>query len=227
MKKTIKIALTFISLVVLFGCKLYMTNDGRIINAENKALLFLENNSFEVDKPRHSYVPTGWVNCAINTESPPDIHGSETNFFGLEISADEGRNFLGLVARSNNTWESIGQELTTALIPDYTYTIELSMRNALIYNSKDRVTGEKANFENPLVLRIWGGKQVCQRDSLLFTSDPVTNTDSWEKYSVEFLANDYYNFIILEGYYEADGMPYNGNLLIDYVKFIGEEVKGR
>ncbi|MBK6668056.1 MAG: hypothetical protein IPG48_18445 [Saprospiraceae bacterium] len=46
-------------------------------------------------------------------ETPPDIHPK--NFWGVNVEAQHGKTYLGMVARDNNAYESVMQELASPL----------------------------------------------------------------------------------------------------------------
>ena len=72
----------------------------------------LNNPSFE-DFARASKEPRGWYDCGFPGETPPDVQPSG----GFEVfkPAYEGRTYLGMVVRDNDTWESVAQRLSRPL----------------------------------------------------------------------------------------------------------------
>lgn len=183
---------------------------------ETKSPTALENPSFE-GEPECCTVPEGWFDCGEKGESPPDI---QPGSFKVTLEAFEGNTYLGLVVRDNDTWESIGQGLPEALVAGKSYLLKAHLARAPLYLSLSRSTGEEVNYATPLVLRVWGASDYCNKRELLAQSAPVTNTE-WQAYELTLTTqkNDI-NFLILEAYYKTPNpFPYNGNLLIDNLTF--------
>lgn len=171
----------------------------------------LNNASFE-DLPMHSTTPYGWSNCGDPIESPPDIQPGQ---FEVTLPAQNGRTYLGLVVRDNNTWEGVSQRLSSPMKGGECYDFSVSLAKAARYVSLSKSTKEKANFNEPARLKIWGGNGNCSRMELLAVTKPVDNT-SWETYSVKLKPSRTYSYLFLEAIYkEGTVFPYNGNLLID------------
>ena len=72
----------------------------------------LVNPSFE-DVPKQSSPPLGWADCGFTGESAPDVHPS--NFWEVSKPAQNGKTYVGLVVRNNDTWERISQMLESPL----------------------------------------------------------------------------------------------------------------
>ena len=68
----------------------------------------LKNPSFE-DQPAISQVPSGWTPCGFPEETPPDTHPG--NAFGVKMPTNDGKTYLGMVVRDNDTWEGVTQPL--------------------------------------------------------------------------------------------------------------------
>ena len=77
----------------------------------------LRNPSFE-DTPKPSVPPNEWENCGCVKETPPDVHPTEGYLYGVPQFAIDGETYVGMVVRENDTWESIGQNLSKPLEKD-------------------------------------------------------------------------------------------------------------
>ena len=77
----------------------------------------LRNPSFE-DTPKPSVPPNEWENCGCVKETPPDVHPTEGYRYGVPQFAIDGETYVGMVVRENDTWESIGQNLSKPLEKD-------------------------------------------------------------------------------------------------------------
>jgi len=176
----------------------------------------LTNGSFE-DLPKQSQSPRGWSDCGFPGESPTDVHPATDSLSYWEVQQPpaDGNTYLGMVVRDNETYESISQYLPAPLTPGNCYEMEISLCRSKIYISQSRMTGRTENYDEPVVLRIYGGTSICRPSELLYESPPVTNFD-WETYNISFEANGTYRTITLEAFYNTPVLfPYNGNLLVD------------
>jgi outer membrane protein OmpA-like peptidoglycan-associated protein len=184
-------------------------------NAQNikaQQIIKLENPSFE-DMPQVAHTPKGWVDCGDPNETPPDIQPNPT--FQVYKSPKQGKSYLGMVARDNETWEAIGQRLKAPLQAGRVYQFNLSLCKSTLYVSKSKRTGRDTNYDNPLIVRIWGGDLPCVRSELLQETVPVSNTD-WQTYYFEFRPKANHNYILIEAVHKRPTiLPCNGNVLID------------
>ncbi len=176
--------------------------------------VFIKNPSFE-DAPGYGTVPGGWRNCAFNSESPPDIHPVEPNYFQVAQTPHHGDTYIGMVARENGTVESLGQELLAPLKAGQCYSFSIHLCRSATLLSPSRVSMKKVNFNQPIMLRLWGGLSPCGKKSLLATSPPV-ETQGWKKYTFQFRPEEDLNWFSLEAYFvKGTTSGYNGNILLD------------
>lgn len=174
----------------------------------------LMNPSFEEDNNQCCTTPSGWYNCGPREETPPDI---QPGFFGVDLPAADGNNYLCMVVRENNTWESIGQELPAPLQKDSIYLLKMSVARAPKVISASRLTGLQVNLSTPVKLRIWGGNDYCAREVLLGESLMVSNTN-WQELTITLQPASDVLHLCLEAYYTApETFSYNGNILIDNI----------
>lgn len=195
-------SILFISFVSLsFGC----------LQAQN--VIKLKNSSFEADMPGAGIPITDWINLGSEFETPPDI---QPGFFQVNIGPQEGRKYLGLVVRSSNTWEGVGQQLKSSLQKDSAYSFSLWMTRSIVYRSPlKNYQSEVVNFDAPTILKIWGYNTKTKQEELLAESQPVSHSE-WTKYEFVLqpgLAD--YDELDLMAYYAPGAEQKNGNLLID------------
>lgn len=179
----------------------------------------LNNPSFE-DTPKKggdgSVGIKGWFDCGqINFpgESPPDIHPN--GYWQNNLPASDGKTYLGMVVRNNNTYESVSQRLETPLEPNKCYSFSINLARAENYWSPTRLDHNMHNYVTPAVLRIWGGKGFCNDQELLAESAPVSNF-SWQIFKFEFQPKNTIRYITFEAFYKTPVLlPYNGNILVD------------
>lgn len=195
------------------------------------AEIFLDNPSFE-DYPhvgiRNSSVE-GWYDCGRNffpSESPPDIHPSPDPgqpYFNVRTTPYDGKTFLGMVARENNTWESVSQRLSEPLKPGKCYNFSIYLCRSDTYTSA--VSNNRFDlvpFTRRIQLRIWGGNTYCGKLELLDAS-PLVNNTAWTRFEFQFKPKAQVSYIMLEAFYETPILfPYNGNILVDKASSIVE-----
>lgn len=158
----------------------------------------------------------GWYDCGNLTfvnESPPDIH--PINAWSVVKAPSEGRSYLGMVVRDNDTWESLSQRLNNPIEGGKCYSFNIDLARSKYYVSGSKVTNEIENYTKPAVLRIWGGTSVCGKQELLGESVTVSNED-WRTYEFEFRPTKTVTYFTIEVFYKVPTLiPYNGHLLID------------
>ena len=180
---------------------------------------WFENPSFE-EYPRPGITPTGWNNCGIEKfakESPPDIHPTPNQLFGVKQTPAHKETYLAMVVRENKSWESIGQTLPQPLIGNQCYLFRIKLSQSLTFKSS--LTGDttmvEKDFNDPIVLRIWGGTESCKKTELLAVSPRIDHED-WLNYTFKFTPKDDYKSITLEAYRARGGLIFpNGNILLD------------
>jgi hypothetical protein len=174
--------------------------------------IFLANPSFEMRIARHSITPDGWVNIGPEGESEPDV---QPGSFGCQTPAQHGDTYLGMVARDNNTWEGVGQRLSSNLLKDSTYTFSLFLAQSPEYTSLSRVSGEKALYVSPLILVVWGVNAKHGAEEMLAQTEAVAHKN-WLEYRFELQpGKDDFDEINLVAYYAPGLEKRNGNLLVD------------
>ena len=97
----------------------------------------------------------------------------------------DGNSYLGMVVRDNNTWEAVGQGLTAPLEVGQAYQFTVYLARSPKYVSQSRATFKEANYNQPIVLQVWGGNTFCGREALLAASPPIVS-DAWTQFSFQF-----------------------------------------
>jgi len=190
----------FLLLALITGVKSIF---GQTIKFTNPSF---EGNSWEVISDNQ------WTDCGFEAESPPDI---QPGAFMVTMQARDGNNYLGMVVRDNNTWEMVSQKLSGGLLEkNNCYDFSVDLCRSLIYESTSRLNYMPVSYNEPVLLRVWGGNNACEKNELLFQSPLITNTD-WKTFNVRLHPQkNSYSYIVFEAYYKAN-KPYNGNILID------------
>ena len=194
---------SFFSLLFTFIFFLSHAQDG---------VIHLRNPSFE-DTPQHSISPKDWQNCGFPSESAPDVQPN--GGFSVNKPAYDRTSYVGMVVRDNDTWESIGQQLSDSLRKGQAYAFSLHLAQSETYISSSRIKPVQVNYNTPCKLRIWGGNSLCHKKQLLAESQPI-NHHEWMEYTFQFIPNEDYQYFILEAFYDVPVLlPYNGNILVD------------
>ena len=161
----------------------------------------IQNPSFE-GAAREASTPKGWQACG--SYSTPDIL---PGVWGVAMQANNGKTFVGLTAREDNTFEAMGQALATPLKANECYTVSIDLARSDAY----------ASYNRPIRLRVWGGTTQGQKKYLLGSSPTISNT-AWKRYSLYFFPRNEIKYIILEAHYaEGYTAPYRGNILLDHL----------
>ncbi|MCA0237756.1 MAG: hypothetical protein LCH81_15380 [Bacteroidetes bacterium] len=201
----------FIFQMIVMSCVLQAQTTIRIQNA-----------SFEWDTPTAGMAPGGWIDMGAAGETPSDI---QPGWFGVKMEAQDGKNYVGMVVRDNNTWEGIGQKLNGWIRKDSAYTFSVWLARSNTYQSVSRMTGEEVNYKNPTILKIWGVNTRTGDEELLAESTAVGHS-VWTRYTFTLAPfKSDYDEIDLMAYYAPGSEGKSGNLLIDNCSDIVEVKK--
>lgn len=182
----------------------------------------LKNNSFEA-KPQPGLNPDfvnptlfgmpGWLNCGSVNETAPDIQPGQFECFEQPFN---GLSYIGLVVRDNNSCESIGQELSSPMKAGQAYTFSVYAKKPQRYYSLTKASKKHIDFINPIRIRIWGGRSVCEKSELLSESGVIKQSE-WKPVSFKLKPKSDYPFLIIEAYYTTPSLSaYCGCVLIDF-----------
>ena len=164
-----------------------------------------------------------WTDCGLRrfpAESPPDIHPG--NFWMNNVGPADGKTYIGMVVRDNDSWEGVGQRLSGSLKAGncYKMTASLARSNQYISQSRLHMSGESINYTTPTVLRIWGGNGSCEDKELLGESPGIAH-EEWRTYEFSFQPTRNYAYIMIEAFYKTPVLiPYNGHILVDNLSHI-------
>ena len=162
--------------------------------------------------------PRGWFDCGailFPNASPPDIHQGGTFFWDNTLRTNDGKTYMALVVREDDSWESVSQKLTGTLKEGKCYTFSIHLAKSNSYMSATRSSQKKTNFSEPAVLRIWGGKSTCDLKELLAESESVEHNE-WKKYSFKIEPNNDYTHITIEAFFKTPVLfGYNGHVCLD------------
>ena len=182
--------------------------------------VLLKNPSFEgmPRKGEYLFVLDGWNDCGMiyfRGETPPDVHPAGAAWQNVAPTYD-GRTYVGMVVRDNDTWESISQRLESPIEANKCYKFSIALMRSDKYVSLTRLnTDREENYQEPAVLRMWGGSGYCDQRELLAESQPVSNRN-WEEFEFEFSPQFNHRYFTLEVFYKTPVLfPYNGHVLID------------
>ena len=188
-------------------------------------VIYLQNPSFEDnpkigDKSKGHMGPRLWHDCGFNGETPPDVQPSynpEELFFHVDTKPQDGRTYLGMVIRDNETCEAVGQKLPQPFVAGKCYKFSIHLARSPDYISKSRTTNEDTNYTNEGVLKVWGGQAFCDKRETLFMTQPITNYN-WKVYEIEFTPKMTHDYIMFQIYFTPPVLfGYNGNMLLDNI----------
>ncbi len=214
-----------LNIIFLFTMLLFSTEGV----CQEMIVIQLQNPSFE-DYPRagtnDGRGPSRWYDCGTAGETAPDIHPATPPgpyFFDVSTPAHDGNTYLGLVVRSNETYEAIGQRLSKPLERGKAYSFGLHLAKSSTYMSPVKKGSEElSNYNTPAKVRIWGGNGYCNQGELLDESDPIAHSD-WRQYQFRFEPQKNHSFIRIEVYWKTPvPIPYRGNVLVDNATSIFE-----
>jgi len=189
-------------------------------------VITLSNPSFE-DTPRRGGADLvgikGWYDCGIINfprETAPDIHPQD--FWANTKQAADGKTYIGMVVRDNDTWESVSQRMSTPMEAGQCYSFSAMVSRSERYISGSRLQlqvnnnkSENFNYTTPTVMRVWGGSGYCNTKELLAETVPIRHTE-WETYNFKLSPSFNHKFITIEAFYKVPILvPYNGHILVD------------
>lgn len=182
-------------------------------------VISFKNPSFE-GKPRYSQLPKNWRNCGFMEQTPPD---TQPGAFEVTKPAFDGNTYVGMIVRKDGTWESFGQQLPKPLQGGFCYEFSLHLARSEQYLSLSRKSRQdKINFNDPVKLRIWGGKDTCERTELLSQTNTIEHFD-WQKYEFSLHPEKAITYLIFEVFSPGKILGgANGHLLIDAASDIVE-----
>ncbi len=183
----------------------------------------IQNGSFEIGSAHigklESDIPY-WYDCGFKGETAPDVHDNESSFYGVEHFAAEGKQYVGLVVRDNLNFESLSSELVKPMLKGHAYQLTVALAKSDKYASVSRVTNKPANYNQPAVLRIYGGSERCDRKVFLAESKLIALSE-WINYSFILEPDQVFEALTFEAYYHAPLLPeYNGNILLDNIVLV-------
>ena len=189
-----------------------------LFGQSNNAKIYIFNGSFE-GTPRCCTPPDGWIDCGFRSETPPDIQPIQPPLeplYGVTKKAYDGKTYLGMVVRDNESNERINQKLSEQLLAGKCYSFSIYMTRSMEYVSPTMTGAHNLiPFTTPALLQIWGGDVYCHQKELLATSQLVENTE-WQRFDFELMPKSNISFLQLEAYYKtSSNLTYNGNILLD------------
>jgi hypothetical protein len=149
------------------------------LNAQSKNLIF--NGSLEGPLNQDQIPPDGWETCG-DYNNNPNIFTSYTlgdNSATINPVIDaafvllrvRGAHFISPYSRYTN--EYLSQNLISPMRKFSCYKFTASLCTDLHMIVDDSL---EQNISHPTVLRVWGGSNTCQREKLLFVSEPIKDT---------------------------------------------------
>jgi hypothetical protein len=174
-----------------------------------------------------SFLLSGWEDWGSGlfpNHSPPDVHAEYSYVWQVLTLPQDGQTYVGLVTRDDGSWECIGQKLRNKLLAGQAYSLILYLCQDSSYSSPTiNSQGRLVKFNNPAVVRIWGGDYSSRFTDLLAESDPITHND-WRQYTLDLIPEQDLYFIAISVYFPNNATePTAGHVLIDNAKLIKYE----
>lgn len=192
------------------------------IHGQDSEVIYVKNPSFEgIAGPGQA--PNHWSDCGYINETPPDIQ--PYGGFNVTRPAFNGKTYIGLVTRDNNTWESITQYLSSPLVQGTCYKVSLYACMSPVYISPTKKNQSvPVNFNKGIVLRLWGSNGRCEKTELLSSINQAVDHTDWRSYEFELKPTlSTYTHLVIEAYYKTPTLSYyNGNILVDNMSEIVE-----
>ena len=182
--------------------------------SEKLAPNILRNGSFEKGYPGASVLPDFWSDCGWISESPADLHESGGVAFSVKHDAVDGFQYVGMVTRSNGTFECIQQELETT-INQGVYDLLMVVSRSPHFLSVSQTTGLDAKYSTPVLLEIYGYRKVYGDEVRLYSTEAIESTE-WIIIEDLIKVDDDISKIKIGTFFVGDE-NYNGNVLIDKV----------
>ena len=155
---------------------------------------------------------SGW-STFVSTESPPDIQPCQC--WGVTQRASDGKTYLGMAVRDNQTKEIVYQKLSSPLKKGNVYQFTIDLCQSPVFDSKSRLTNKKTSFTQPTCLSIEGITPKGELVQKLFTTEPVKNRE-WKKYTIRFIPAENIEYLMLSADYdEKQSEAYSGHILAD------------
>jgi outer membrane protein OmpA-like peptidoglycan-associated protein len=145
-----------------------------------------------------------------------DVTGSmRLKRYKVNQKAQAGRTFLGMVARDNDTWEAVSQQLTSPLLKGQCYSFSLWLSRSKRYYSLRKSGLDTVEYTTPVKIRVWGGIRGCDKRELLAESTLIDHSE-WKRYDFKLKPTQNLGMIMIEAFYKTPSLnAYNGNILID------------
>jgi hypothetical protein len=186
-----------------------------ITNAQKT--IYLCNLSFE-GFPQEEVLPNCWESAATKENAQPDTQPSGQ--FEIYNQPFHGNTYLSMVTQSDGTVESIGQELSSPLLPKTCYLFGVYLARSVTYKAFSPITDEVVSFKNPVQLEIWGGHPDLRKRELLGKTEAIVNTN-WLEYQFKIEPKHEWDYIELRANFLDDAEDnYFGNVLLDYASHL-------
>ena len=155
---------------------------------------------------------SGW-STLVSNESPPDVQPCQC--WGVTQKASDGKTYLGMAVRDNQTKEIVYQKLSSPLKKGNVYQFTIDLCQSPVFDSRSRLTHKETSYTQPTCLSIEGITRKGELVQKLFTTEPVTNHD-WKKYTIRFIPSQNIEYLLLSADYdENQSKAYSGHILVD------------
>jgi hypothetical protein len=223
----------------LIKCALLLLPCALLAQSPKAPMIKIENGSLENIMPKNdtkistmlnfitqkeAVVPQ-WASCDIASNTPFDVQPGR---FNCTTPPFDGFNYIGMVTRTDKTFEWASQKLATPLLAGQTYMLTLYAARSdnywsvvmedLLNHQPNTGMPKEHNFNTPSRLALAASNDACEQS--IYIADPVLVVDTnWQKITFRFTPTKSYTHLHLCATYHFKNATI-GNILIDNISDI-------
>jgi len=167
------------------------------------------------------HILPGWEDCGaiqFSQNTPFDVHGVRTNFWGVTRAPSHGSTFIGLVTREDGSYESVMQKPKEKLVHSSLYYLQFDIALDNNYESRTITHRHSAqSFTAKVNVELWLGDQACEGEQLIYRSDE-SEFLSWQTHKLVFRPEKSYDYLIIKATHLDS--PANGHILLDNFQYL-------
>lgn len=172
------------------------------------------NSSFEhLDSKQFA---VNWANCHEEDLAKIESQQDEEKKGQLPLAAD-GQHYLSLRTNDNTLYGVVRKNLDKLMVKGSCYTFSFQACQAETYFAPSDFLDHETNYDEPIIVQVWGTNPACEHVELLAQTPPITHAD-WQNYQLVLTPQENHASISIEVHCAAGGDVQffaNGNVLID------------
>jgi hypothetical protein len=223
----------------LIKCALLLLPCALFAQSSKAPMIKIENGSLESIMPKNDTKATlrlsraeedgmavpKWKSCDIANNTPFDVQPGK---FNCTTPPFDGCNYVGMVTRTDKTFEWTSQKLATPLLAGQTYMLTLYAARSdnywsitmedILNRQMNTPMPKKQNFNTPSRLALAASNDACEQG--IYIADPVLVVDTnWQKITFRFTPTKSYTHLHLCATYHFKEATI-GNILLDNISDI-------